>query len=106
MLRGPERGCLYRFAPLNSMQPTCTLLEGRRYRLRGRNASDDVQPLHRHSFELARIGGKPSAGVVKDVVMPGGFQELERDVVTDNPGLTLFHRRQHPHLDFGLMASF
>ena len=40
-----------------------------------RNASDDVHPLHlhRHSFELTRIGGKPTAGVIKDVVMLGGF---------------------------------
>jgi len=60
-----------------------TLHEGRRYRLKVRNASDDIHPLHlhRHSFELTRIGGKPAAGVIKDVVMLGGFQELECDFV-------------------------
>jgi hypothetical protein len=54
-----------------------TLHQGRRYRLKFRNASDDIHPLHlhRHSFELTRIAGKPTSGVIKDVVMLGGFQE-------------------------------
>jgi FtsP/CotA-like multicopper oxidase with cupredoxin domain len=57
--------------------------EGRRYRLKFRNASDDIHPLHlhRHSFELTRIAGKPTPGVIKDVVMLGGFQDLEFDFV-------------------------
>jgi FtsP/CotA-like multicopper oxidase with cupredoxin domain len=90
------------------MAPRFTLHEGRRYRLKFRNASDDVHPLHlhRHSFELTRIGGKPTAGVIKDVVMLGGFQEAEVDFVADNPGLTLFHCHQQLHMDFGLMALF
>ena len=56
-----------------------------------RNASDDVHPLHfpdRHSFELTRVGGRPTAGVMKDVVMLGGFQELEIHFIADNPGDT------------------
>ncbi len=63
-----------------AMKPTYTLQQGRRYRLKFRNASDDVHPLHlhRHSFEVTRVGGKATAGVMKDVVMLGGFQELER----------------------------
>jgi hypothetical protein len=32
-----------------------------------------------------RIGGKPTAGVIKDVVMMAGFQEVELDFVADNP---------------------
>ena len=93
---------------MQSMQPMYTLQRARRYRLRFRNASDDIHPLHlhRHSFELARIGGKPTAGVIKDVVMLGGFQELEFDFVADNPGLTLFHCHQQLHMDFGFMALF
>ena len=82
--------------------------QGRRYRLQIRNASDDIHPLHlhRHSFELMRIGGKATAGVMKDVVMLGGYQELEVDFVADNPGLTLFHCHQQLHMDFGFMALF
>jgi FtsP/CotA-like multicopper oxidase with cupredoxin domain len=93
---------------MQTMQPRYTLREGRRYRLKFRNASDDIHPLHlhRHSFELTRIGGKPTAGVMKDVVMLGGFQEMEIDFVADNPGPTLFHCHQQLHMDFGFMALF
>jgi FtsP/CotA-like multicopper oxidase with cupredoxin domain len=90
------------------MSPMFHLHEGRRYRLRMHNASDDIHPihLHRHSFELTRIAGKPSAGVMKDVVMLGGYQRAEVDFVADNPGLTLFHCHQQLHMDFGFMALF
>jgi FtsP/CotA-like multicopper oxidase with cupredoxin domain len=91
---------------MDPMKPTYTVHEGRRCRFKFRNASDDVHPLHlhRHSFELVRIGGKPTRGVIKDVVMLGGFQEVEFDFVADNPGLTLFHCHQQLHMDFGFMA--
>ncbi len=93
---------------MRTMKPMYTVHEGKRYRLKFRNASDDVHPLHlhRHSFELRRIGGKPTAGVIKDVVMLGGFQEVEFDFVADNPGPTLFHCHQQLHMDFGFMALF
>ena len=91
---------------MNNMTPMFHVHRGRRYRVRMRNASDDIHPvhLHRHSFELTRIAGKPTAGVMKDVVMLGGYQELEFDFVADNPGLTLFHCHQQLHMDFGFMA--
>jgi FtsP/CotA-like multicopper oxidase with cupredoxin domain len=93
---------------MESMTPMLMLHSGKRYRLKFRNASDDVHPLHlhRHSFELVRVGGKATAGVVKDVVMLGGFQEVEIDFVADNPGDTLFHCHQQLHMDFGFMALF
>jgi FtsP/CotA-like multicopper oxidase with cupredoxin domain len=93
---------------MDAMKPRYQVHEGRRYRLKFRNASDDIHPLHlhRHSFELTRVGGKPTAGVMKDVVMLGGFQELEVDFVADNPGITLFHYHQQVHMDFGFMALF
>jgi FtsP/CotA-like multicopper oxidase with cupredoxin domain len=93
---------------MQKMTPKYTLHMGRRYRLRFRNASDDIHPLHlhRHSFELTRIAGKPTAGIVKDVVMLGGFQEIEFDFVADNPGPTLFHCHQQLHMDFGFMSLF
>ncbi len=88
--------------------PMFHLHQGRRYRLRMRNASDDIHPihLHRHSFELVSVAGKSTAGVIKDVVMVGGYQEVEVDVIADNPGLTLFHCHQQLHMDFGFMALF
>ena len=84
------------------------LKQGRRYRIRMRNASDDIHPihLHRHSFELTKLAGKPTAGVMKDVVMVGGYQEVEMDFTADNPGLTLFHCHQQLHMDFGFMFLF
>lgn len=93
---------------MEAMKPIYKVHEGRRYRLKFRNASDDIHPLHlhRHSFELVRVGGKPTAGVLKDVVMLGGFQEVEFDFVADNPGMTLFHCHQQLHMDFGFMALF
>ena len=93
---------------MDTMKPMYTVYNGRRYRLKFRNASDDIHPLHlhRHSFELTRIAGKPTAGVIKDVVMLGGFQELEFDFVADNSGLTLFHCHQQLHMDFGFMVLF
>ncbi len=89
-------------------QPMLRLAKGRRYRLHMRNASDDIHPihLHRHSFELVRVGGKASSGVIKDVVMLGGYQEAEVDFVADNPGPTLFHCHQQLHMDYGFMALF
>jgi FtsP/CotA-like multicopper oxidase with cupredoxin domain len=82
--------------------------KGGRYRLHMRNASDDIHPvhLHRHSFELTKIAGIATSGVMKDVVMVGGYQEFEVDFVADNPGLTLFHCHQQVHMDFGFMTLF
>jgi FtsP/CotA-like multicopper oxidase with cupredoxin domain len=93
---------------MRAMQPLYKIKAGKRYRLKLRNGSDDIHPmhLHRHSFEVTRIGGKPCAGVMKDVVMLGGYQEAELDFIADNPGRTLFHCHQQLHMDFGLMALF
>jgi FtsP/CotA-like multicopper oxidase with cupredoxin domain len=87
---------------------TFHLNQGKRYRVRMRNASDDIHPvhLHRHIFELTNVGGTPTAGVMKDVVMVGGYQQCNFDFVADDPGLTLFHCHQQLHMDFGFMTLF
>ena len=84
------------------------LTQGKRYRIRMQNATDDIHPihLHRHSFELTKIFGKSSTGIMKDVVMLGGYQETEIDFVANDPGLTLFHCHQQLHMDFGFMTLF
>ena len=84
------------------------LTQGKRYRIRMKNESDDIHPihLHRHSFELTNVEGKSMAGVMKDVMMLGGYQTAEVDFVADNPGLTLFHCHQQLHMDFGFMTLF
>ena len=84
------------------------LRQGARYRVRMRNATDDIHPvhLHRNTFELTSVAGAPTAGIMKDVVMVGGYQEVAFDFVADNPGLTLFHCHQQLHMDFGFMTLF
>jgi len=91
-----------------NMKPMFHLHKGKRYRLHLRNASDDIHPmhLHRHSFEITGINGKTTSGIIKDVVMLGGFQEMDIDFTADNPGLTLFHCHMQLHMDFGFMALF
>lgn len=88
--------------------PMFHLKEGKRYRLRMRNASDDIHPihLHRHTFELTKIAGQLTSGVLKDVVMVGGYQEAEIDFTANNPGPTLFHCHQQLHMDYGFMSLF
>lgn len=84
------------------------LQAGKRYRIRMRNASDDVHPVHfhRHIFEISSAGGKHTSGVMKDVLMLGGYQEAEIDFVADNPGTSLFHCHQQLHMDYGFMTLF
>ncbi|MGH8163579.1 MAG: multicopper oxidase domain-containing protein, partial [Rhodanobacteraceae bacterium] len=89
--------------------PTMFHLErGKRYRLRMRNASDDIHPihLHRHTFEITHVAGQPTAGVLKDVAMLGGYQSMDVDFSADQPGLTLFHCHAQLHMDYGFMALF
>lgn len=89
-------------------KPMFYLREGKRYRIRMKNASDDIHPvhLHRHSFEVTWFAGQPMSGLMKDVVMVNGYQEVEIDFVANNPGLTLFHCHQQLHMDFGFMCLF
>ncbi len=84
------------------------LKEGKRYRLHMRNASDDLHPmhLHRHSFEITKVHGKSTSGIIKDVAMLGGFQEMDVDFTANHPGKTLFHCHMQLHMDFGFMVLF
>ena len=90
---------------MDTNKPVLDIQRGKRYRLRVRNASDDLHPmhLHRHTFEITRFAGTPTAGVRKDVAMLGGYQSMEIDFVADQPGLSLLHCHQQIHMDYGLM---
>jgi FtsP/CotA-like multicopper oxidase with cupredoxin domain len=94
--------------PMSNMEMPASfhLTQGKRYRIRMRNTSDDIHPihLHRHTFEVTSVAGHAMAGVMKDVLMVGGYQEASVDFVADNPGLTLFHCHQQLHMDFGFMT--
>jgi FtsP/CotA-like multicopper oxidase with cupredoxin domain len=89
-----------------SRTPQFELNRGGRYRLRLRNASDDIHPihLHRNTFEITHIAGTPTAGLRKDVAMIGGYQAIDVDITADQPGLSLLHCHQQLHMDFGFMA--
>jgi FtsP/CotA-like multicopper oxidase with cupredoxin domain len=84
------------------------LSKGRRYRLVFDNHTDDAHPvhLHRNSFELVSVNGKPTAGVLKDVVLVKGFRKVEADVTPVMDGLTLFHCHQQLHMDYGFKLLF
>jgi len=77
--------------------------QGRRYRLVYRNGKDDAHPmhLHRHNVEIVSVAGKPTAGLVKDVVQVRPNQTVEVDFLADNPGPSLLHCHNQMHMDFG-----
>jgi len=79
--------------------------EGNRYRLVFRNGSGDQHPihLHRHTFEVTRIGDKQTSGLRKDVINVMPLDTVEVDFVADNPGNTLWHCHQQLHMDYGFM---
>ncbi|WP_433754520.1 multicopper oxidase family protein [Nocardia sp. CA-135398] len=91
---------------MDTATPVFDLAHGRRYRLRLRNATDDIHPihLHRNTFEVTHIAGTPTAGLRKDVVMLGGYHEMAIDVVADQTGASLLHCHQQLHMDYGFMA--
>jgi FtsP/CotA-like multicopper oxidase with cupredoxin domain len=81
---------------------------GKAHRLVITNESDDDHPvhLHRNSFELADQAGKPTAGIVKDVVVVKSRQTVGVNVTPSQPGLTLFHCHQQLHMDNGFKMLF
>jgi FtsP/CotA-like multicopper oxidase with cupredoxin domain len=78
---------------------------GKRYRMIFRNASGDQHPihLHRHSFEVTRVGDQTVSGLIKDTVNVMPLQTLAVDFVADNPGDSLLHCHQQLHMDYGFM---
>jgi FtsP/CotA-like multicopper oxidase with cupredoxin domain len=84
------------------------LQKGKRYRLVFDNHTDDAHPvhLHRNSFELTNVYGKPTGGILKDVVLVKGYRKIEVDVTPAMDGLTLFHCHQQLHMDYGFKLLF
>lgn len=82
--------------------------ENERYRLTFDNRSDEAHPvhLHRHSFELLKVAGVPTGGIMKDVVVVPAKAQVEVGLVANNPGPTLFHCHQQMHMDYGFMCIF
>lgn len=106
---GPQKGSKFDTWTINNKSwPEIEPLivhPGKRYRMVFRNGSGDQHPihLHRHTFEVTKIGEKQMSGLMKDVVnlMPLGTVEV--DFVANNPGDTLMHCHQQLHMDYGFM---
>jgi FtsP/CotA-like multicopper oxidase with cupredoxin domain len=87
---------------------TVALHQGGRYRLVFRNKSMDDHPvhLHRHTFELRRMAGRETRGILKDTVLVKAGTEAEVEFTANAPGLSLFHCHQQDHMDMGFMMLF
>ncbi|MGZ3341031.1 MAG: multicopper oxidase family protein [Reyranella sp.] len=83
--------------------PLFTVQRGKRYRLVMNNNSGDEHPvhLHRHSFEVTRVGDRQTSGVMKDTISMPRYSTAEIDFVADDPGNTLFHCHHQDHMDEG-----
>jgi FtsP/CotA-like multicopper oxidase with cupredoxin domain len=79
--------------------------QGKRYRMVFRNGSGDQHPmhLHRHTFEVTRIGNREISGLKKDVINVMPLDSVAVDFTADNPGDTLLHCHQQLHMDYGFM---
>jgi FtsP/CotA-like multicopper oxidase with cupredoxin domain len=86
--------------------PLFTTQQGKRYRLIMTNKSGDNHPvhLHRHTFEVTKIGDKATSGVMKDTVNMTRFSTVEIDFIADDPGPTLLHCHHQDHQDEGFMG--
>jgi FtsP/CotA-like multicopper oxidase with cupredoxin domain len=83
---------------MDAMKPVHTVHEGRRYRLKFRNANDDIHPLHlhRHSFEPGarrrQADGRRHQGRGDDGRLPGGrvrfrYKSSRADAVPLSPAV-------------------
>lgn len=80
--------------------------EGTRHRLILDNQSADDHPvhLHRHTFEVVRVGDRRMGGLMKDVLVVPAWKQAEIDIPAVHPGLSLFHCHQQFHMDMGFMT--
>ncbi len=83
--------------------PLFTVEQGKRYRLIMNNNNGDEHPvhLHRHSFEIVKVGDKTTSGVFKDTIHMPRYSTAEIEFVAQNPGATLFHCHHQIHMDEG-----
>jgi FtsP/CotA-like multicopper oxidase with cupredoxin domain len=55
-------------------------------------------------LEIVKVNRIPTRGVLKDVVTVKPHEDLEVELVADNPGRALLYCCRQLHRDFGLMA--
>ena len=109
---GPEQNGMERWTingkSYRSSDPPVVLRKGARCRFAFHNTSSDAHPLHLHrsSFELTRIDGRITSGLLKDVVLIGAHQRMEVDWTPEQEGLMLFHCHNQFHMDRGFQMLF
>jgi len=83
-------------------RPLLRLHHGRRYRLRLRNTSDEIIPIHvqRHLLEIVKVGNIPTRGVLKDVMTLRPRQDVEVELIANGPGVRCSTVRGSFHRDF------
>jgi FtsP/CotA-like multicopper oxidase with cupredoxin domain len=66
------------------------VVKGKHYRLIFRNGSGNQHPmhLHRHTFEVTRVGEKSTSGLMKDVINVMPMDSVAVDFIADNLGDT------------------
>jgi FtsP/CotA-like multicopper oxidase with cupredoxin domain len=86
--------------------PLFTTERGKRYRLAMTNKSGDNHPvhLHRHTFEVTKVGDRATAGILKDTINMTRFSSVEIDFIADDPGPALLHCHHQDHQDEGFMG--
>jgi FtsP/CotA-like multicopper oxidase with cupredoxin domain len=79
-----------------------------RYRLAFENRTGDAHPvhLHRYGFELTRVHGRTTSGILKDVVVLDRYGRLEVDLKPETTGSALFHCHHQMHMDNGFKKLF
>ncbi|MGP8259630.1 MAG: multicopper oxidase family protein [Acidobacteriaceae bacterium] len=102
----PERWTINGKSYPNTESPT--LQAGKRYRLVMKNLSNNDHPihLHRHTFEVTRVGGQAMRGLMKDVLLIPAKNTSTVEFDANLPGNTLFHCHQQDHMDHGFMMVF
>lgn len=106
---GPQQGSRFDTWTINNkswpeIEPL-VVHEGKRYRIVWRNGSGDQHPmhLHRHTFEVTKIGSTQLSGLRKDTINVMPLDTVEVDFIANNPGDTLMHCHQQLHMDYGFM---
>ena len=81
-----------------------TVRQGQSTRLRIRNRSMMVHPLHLHghTFQLGNAGG---TGPRKDTVLVPPMGGFDVDLVADNPGRWMIHCHNAYHMEAGMMSQ-
>jgi FtsP/CotA-like multicopper oxidase with cupredoxin domain len=83
--------------------PLFTVERGKRYRLALDNHSGDEHPvhIHRHTFEVTKVGSRSMSGLMKDTISLPRYTTAEIDLIANDPGPTFFHCHHQDHMDEG-----